>query len=127
MGTEADLSAEVTRARTKFPGSRFLLAALVEEVGELAEAVVSGDKEAIYKEAIQCACVAVRIAEEGDPVAYHEWSFVSLTIATGRIAQGLLQKSKIGELVEGARRAIARIQESGDPTFADITDEEAKP
>ena len=36
--TLIDVAAEVTRARAKFPSSRFLLTALMEEVGELAKA-----------------------------------------------------------------------------------------
>lgn len=60
--------AEVVRARIKFPGSRFLLAALMEEVGELARAILQKkDTDAIEREAIQVAAVAVRIIEEGDP------------------------------------------------------------
>lgn len=62
-----DISAEVIRARLKFPGNRFLLAALTEEAGELAQAMLQKrDREAIRKEAIQVACVAIRILEEGD-------------------------------------------------------------
>jgi len=66
------LTAELARARAKFPGNRFLLAALCEELGELAEAVAHGNKAEIRTEAVQVACVAIRIAEEdvrrmGDP------------------------------------------------------------
>ena len=63
----SDLAEEVMRARQKFPGRRFLLAALTEEVGELAKAYLQreGD-EAVRKEALQVACVAMRIYEEGD-------------------------------------------------------------
>lgn len=58
---------ELVAARSKFPGNRFLLAALVEEVGELASAILQKSQIShIVKEAIQVACVAVRIAEEGD-------------------------------------------------------------
>lgn len=64
-----EIAAEVMRARDKFPGNRHLLAALVEEVGELAKAYLQregGDR--VRKEAIQIACVAIRIIEEGDSV-----------------------------------------------------------
>jgi hypothetical protein len=65
--TVADLCAEVERARRKFPGNRHLLAALVEEVGELAQAYLQRSSPSdIRKEAIQIACVAIRIVEEGD-------------------------------------------------------------
>jgi NTP pyrophosphatase (non-canonical NTP hydrolase) len=61
------ITAEVMRARTKFPGNAKLLAALTEEVGELAKAMLQRrPKDEIEKEAIQVACVAVRILEEGD-------------------------------------------------------------
>lgn len=61
------LSAEVHAARRKFPGNRFLLAALTEEVGELAQAMLQKKpREDVEKEALQVACVALRILEEGD-------------------------------------------------------------
>lgn len=62
----ADLERELAHARTKFPSNEHLLAALVEEVGELAKALLESD-EGYYDEAIQVACVALRIATEGDP------------------------------------------------------------
>ena len=78
--TIQDIEAEVRRARTKFPGNKHNLVALVEEVGELAQALIEHDfakgthpsrmqtlTEALYKEAIQVACMAIRVAEEGDP------------------------------------------------------------
>lgn len=65
--TVGDVDEEVQRARTKFPGNRLLLAALMEEVGELARAYLQREgHERVRKEAIQVACVALRIAEEGD-------------------------------------------------------------
>jgi hypothetical protein len=65
--TYDELNAEVTRARVKFPGNRLLLAALVEEVGELSRAYLQREgAERVRIEALQCACVAIRIAEEGD-------------------------------------------------------------
>jgi NTP pyrophosphatase (non-canonical NTP hydrolase) len=65
--TLSQLQAEVIRARRKFPGNALLLAALTEEVGELArELLQRGGKERIRKEAYQVACVALRIVEEGD-------------------------------------------------------------
>jgi len=61
------LKEEIALARTKFPSNKFLLAALMEEVGELFEADINGEGEdRIRKEAIQVACVAVRIYEETD-------------------------------------------------------------
>lgn len=61
------VSDELLRGRRKFPGSRFLLAALTEEVGELAKAFLQnlGPLE-VQKEAAQVAAVAIRILEESD-------------------------------------------------------------
>lgn len=71
--TIREIAREVVRARTKFPGNRNLLGALTEEVGELFEAGLEQgprrrhDADALTRrEAIQVACVAIRIAEEGD-------------------------------------------------------------
>lgn len=61
-----DVKMELDRARAKHPENKHMLAALMEEVGELAKALLEGDDE-YYTEAIQVACVAIRIATEGDP------------------------------------------------------------
>jgi NTP pyrophosphatase (non-canonical NTP hydrolase) len=127
------LDQEIMRARTKFPGNRFLLAALVEEVGELAEAIAAGDKSAIYREAIQCACVAVRIAEEGDATTYQTFTslpgVIGLVVRVGHVARFFLQQQP-----DKAKLASKEVEEFGgwihrfgDKTFSDITDEEAKP
>ena len=61
------LRAELDRARAKFPANDHLFAALGEELGELArELLEGGSRKRIREEAIQVACVAIRIAEEGD-------------------------------------------------------------
>ena len=67
-----DVAEEVYSARQRFPGSNLVLAALTEEVGELAQAmlkVAAGKwpKERIREEAIQVAAMALRVAMEGDP------------------------------------------------------------
>jgi hypothetical protein len=59
------LAAELLRARSKFPSNERLFAALLEEVGELAHEMPR-DRQRQREEAIQVACVAIRIAEEGD-------------------------------------------------------------
>jgi hypothetical protein len=125
--TVGDLMQEITRARTKFPGNRYLLAALVEEVGELAEALVSGTKGEVYKEAIQCACVAIRIAEEGDATTYTPGFFIALVSSVGRVARGLLQRGGVAVYLSVAASTASKMKETPDPTFADVTDEEAKP
>lgn len=69
----SDVQNEVTRARIKFPDSKHLLAALMEEVGELANALLEEEygrgvtSEMVYREAVQVAVVAMRLAEEGEP------------------------------------------------------------
>jgi NTP pyrophosphatase (non-canonical NTP hydrolase) len=77
----SDVHREVDRARDKFPGSNLVLAALTEEVGELAQAMLKRragkmtDKD-VWNEAVQVAAMALRCAVEGDPsfnaVAYSE-------------------------------------------------------
>lgn len=67
QSTNDALDAELARARAKFPGNRFLVAACAEELGEMAAALLQRrDPEEIRREALQVACVALRIYEEGD-------------------------------------------------------------
>lgn len=69
-----DLGAEITRAIKKFPSNEGRLYALLEELGELTQAMLEQKQEPeknvtdrdVYNEAIQVACVALRIAMEGD-------------------------------------------------------------
>jgi NTP pyrophosphatase (non-canonical NTP hydrolase) len=60
------IRAEVARARKLHPGNHHLFLALVEEVGEIAEAMQRGDSEHARQEAVQVACLAVRLIEEND-------------------------------------------------------------
>lgn len=59
--------AEVERGTNMYPNPDGLLAALMEEVGELARALMSQTKNRVREEAIQVAALALRIALEGDP------------------------------------------------------------
>ena len=69
----ADVFDEVGRAVAKFPHPNPTLAALTEETGELARAVLhirekkSDDWQTVYREAVQVAAMACRVALEGDP------------------------------------------------------------
>lgn len=63
----ADVDCEISRARSKFPDNKHLFAALVEEVVELAkELLEKGNTAHARYEAMQVACVAIRIMTEGD-------------------------------------------------------------
>lgn len=71
------LCVEVARALAKHPSNAKLLAALMEEVGELAKAMLQRQpRHEINQEALQVACVALRIVEEGDAdfSEHHQWS-----------------------------------------------------
>ena len=62
---------ELFAAREKFPNTEHVLAALTEEVGELAQAMLNekykeGGPEEVLKEAIQVAAMAFRLATESD-------------------------------------------------------------
>lgn len=64
------INAELRYARRRFPDNEDMLAALVEEVGEVANALLEhkrGAKPAkpVFAEAIQVAAMAIRLAEEG--------------------------------------------------------------
>jgi len=69
----SNVDAEVARAIEKFPQPNPTLAALTEETGEVAKALLhlregkSKTWEDVYNEAVQVAAMACRIALEGDP------------------------------------------------------------
>jgi hypothetical protein len=61
------LQFEVLQGRRKFPANRLMLAGAIEELGELAQALLQRrPREQIEREALQVAAVAMRIYEEGD-------------------------------------------------------------
>lgn len=62
----SDVSAEVLRAREKFPDASKSMTALTEEVGELAKALLDESDKRVYEEAVQVAVMALRVATEGD-------------------------------------------------------------
>lgn len=68
----AQVSKELKRARAKFPGDRIMTIALAEEFGELAKAMLDEDGEAVWKEAVQTAVMAARVAIDGDS-SVDEW------------------------------------------------------
>ena len=56
----------VSQARAKFPDSYGVMCALTEEVGEVAKAYMDEPLSEVYKEAVQVAAMAARLALEGD-------------------------------------------------------------
>lgn len=67
-----EILAELARARTKFPGDNVTLAALMEEVGELAKATFEESRAKVRKEAVQVAVMAMRMVLDGDHT-YDAW------------------------------------------------------
>lgn len=61
-----EIVSELRRARSKFPGNDRLFKALVEEVGEVAKAMLEGGD--VRGEACQVATVAIRLMTEGEGV-----------------------------------------------------------
>lgn len=77
----ADVAVETARARRLFPGNKHMLAALVEEVGELSQALIDYDRDeidigSVYKEAVQVGAMAARVALDGD--ASFEYNYATL-------------------------------------------------
>lgn len=73
--THVDITQELEKARAKFPGKIYTFPALIEEVGELSQALMEqsrgGNTEqfndnTVYKEGIQVIVMAIRLIEEGD-------------------------------------------------------------
>ena len=68
----AAVADETVFARRKFPQPNPTLAALVEEVGELAKALLCESDKCVWDEAVQVAAMAQRVATEGDPTLGRE-------------------------------------------------------
>jgi hypothetical protein len=62
-----DVKYEVERAKELFPNPYGVLAALTEEVGEVAKASMDEPMDHVYTEAVQVAAMACRLATEFDP------------------------------------------------------------
>lgn len=91
----AELRDRIDAARMKFPSHRGMYAALSEELGELARAI-EGDGD-IRSEALDTACVAMRIYTEGDA-----------TPATADEYREILKMSRA--LETAAREALAKLE-----------------
>lgn len=109
-----DLADELGRARRKFPACDHTYAALLEELGELAQALIEhktarAPARNVRAEALQVACVAVRIGTEGD-ASYCLAPNTHVAWATERLAS--LVCGRIDELrayVPDNRYALARL------------------
>lgn len=62
-----DVKKEIRRAEAKSPETDCLGLALMEEAGKVAKAMLSEKPLNIYKECVQTAAMALRVAVEGDP------------------------------------------------------------
>ena len=82
---------ELKAAREAFPDKTHMLCALVEEVGELAQALMQHDRrqgtsvQEILREAVQVASMAVRIAVEGDDNFLYEFPIVEDELPRGPV------------------------------------------
>jgi len=82
---------ELVAARKAFPESTHKLAALMEEVGELAQAMIQHDRKLgtsateILREAVQVACMAIRIAVEGDDNFLYEFPVIEDELPRGPV------------------------------------------
>lgn len=84
---------ELRAARNAFPGSTHMLAALIEEVGEVAKAMMEHDRQLgtsvpeVLRECVQVAGMAIRIAVEGDENFAYEFPVVEDELPRGPIGR----------------------------------------
>jgi NTP pyrophosphatase (non-canonical NTP hydrolase) len=84
---------ELRAAREAFPGNTHMLCALVEEVGEVAKAIMEHDRrqgtsvQEVLREAVQVASMAVRLAVEGDENFLYEFPIVEDELPRGPIGR----------------------------------------
>lgn len=82
---------ELIAAREAFPGKTHMLCATVEEVGELAQAMMQHDRsegtsvQEVLREAVQVATMAIRIAVEGDDNFLYEFPAVEDELPRGPV------------------------------------------
>lgn len=84
---------ELVSARNAFPGSTHMLAALLEEVGELAQAMIQHDRKQgtsvheVLREAVQVASMAIRLAIEGDDNFLYTFPAVEEELPRGPVSR----------------------------------------
>lgn len=80
---------ELIASRGTFPETTHKLAALMEEVGELAQAMMHHDRklgispQEVLREAVQVGCLAVRISVEGDDNFLYEFPLAEEELPRG--------------------------------------------
>ncbi len=84
---------EVAAAREAFPGKTHMLAALVEEVGEVAQAIMQHDRKQgtsvheVLREAVQVGAMAIRLAVEGDDNFLYSFPVVEDELPRGPVSR----------------------------------------
>lgn len=130
------LDDKIERGRAKFPRSRFMLFALVEEVGELVKAMLANNPVSVREEALQVAAIAIRIAEEGDATmdAYGSSRVASVLVGLGEYVRHALQHPRapltgaaLSALCALKRHAELLIGAGGDKIIATADEEAAQP
>lgn len=82
---------ELDAARSQFPETTHMLAALMEEVGELAQAMMEHDRDGsqttqeVLREAVQVATMAIRVAAEGDENFVYQFPTVEEDLPRGPV------------------------------------------
>lgn len=82
---------ELVAAREAFPGKTHMLCAMVEEVGELAQAIMQHDRQQgtsvqeVLREAVQVAAMAIRVAVEGDDNFLYEFPVIEDELPRGPV------------------------------------------
>ena len=88
----AMVQGELNAARKQFPETTHMLAALMEEVGELAQAMMEHDRDGsrsvpeVLREAVQVASMAIRIATEGDDNFKYVFPTVEAALPRGPVS-----------------------------------------
>jgi len=84
---------ELKAARSAFPGTTHMLAAFMEEVGELAQALMEHDRsqgtsvQEVMREAVQCAAMSIRLGTEGDENFMYEFPVLEDKMPTGPVGR----------------------------------------
>ena len=84
---------ELNAAREAFPGTTHMLCAMVEEVGEVAKAMMEHDRkegtsvQQVLREAVQVASMAIRLAVEGDDNFLYEFPVVEDELPRGPMSR----------------------------------------